>query len=185
MEWFRPIQKCLSKYSKGDSYRFRHEISMRVISCLYWSYTSSKTFHVGLQTVICFEGIQSIYFSADTNPPFITLRFHNHFLHDFSRVCQNLRSSWSTYACFISRHVFLWSTRLLRLRRFWGQRKGHMNITERCEGFVRDVKNYFPDSFSNFFPFPLHFYVEKIWTCTGRFGNIPFHLSKLRIPKFT
>ena len=37
-----------------------------------------------------------------------------------------------------------------------------MNITERCEGFVRDVKNYFPDSFSNFFPFPLHFYVEKI-----------------------
>ena len=61
-----------------------------LISCLYRSYTSSKTFHVGLQTVICFEGIQSIYFSADTNPPFITLRIHNHFLPDFSRVCQNL-----------------------------------------------------------------------------------------------
>ena len=45
-----------------------------LISCLYRSYTSSKTFHVGLQTVICFEGIQLIYFSADTNPPFITLR---------------------------------------------------------------------------------------------------------------
>ena len=29
MELFRPIQKCLSKYSEGDSYRFRHEISMR------------------------------------------------------------------------------------------------------------------------------------------------------------
>ena len=65
---------------------------MLLISCLYRSYTSSKTFHVGLQTVICFEGIQSIYFSADTNPPFITLRIHNHFLPDFSRVCQNLRS---------------------------------------------------------------------------------------------
>ena len=156
-----------------------------LISCLYRSYTSSKTFHVGLQTVICFEGIQSIYFSADTYPPFITLRIHNHFLPDFSRVCQNLRSSWSPCVCFVSRHVFLWSTRLLRLRRFWGQRKGHMNITERCESFVRDVKNYFQDSFSNFSPFPLHFYVKKIWTCTGRFGNIPFHLSKLRIPKFT
>ena len=45
---------------------------------------------------------------------------------------------------------------------FWGQRKGHMNITERCESFVRDVKNYFPDSFSNFTPFPLYFYVKKI-----------------------
>ena len=54
------------------------------------------------------------------------------------------------------------ATRLLRLRRFWGQRKGHMNITERCESFVWDVKNYFPDSFSNFFPLPLHFYVKKI-----------------------
>ena len=43
-----------------------------------------------------------------------------------------------------------------------GQRKGHMNITERCESFVRDVKNYFQDSFSNFFPFPLHFYAKKI-----------------------
>ena len=51
---------------------------------------------------------------------------------------------------------------ILRLRRFWGQTKGHMNITERCESFVRDVKKYFPDSFSNFFPFPLHFYVKKI-----------------------
>ena len=61
---------------------------MLLISCLYRSYTSSKTFHVGLQTVICFESIQSIYFSADTNPPFITLRFHNHFLPDFSRVCK-------------------------------------------------------------------------------------------------
>ena len=38
-----------------------------LISCLYRSYTSSKTFHVGLQTVICIEGIQSIYFSADAN----------------------------------------------------------------------------------------------------------------------
>ena len=81
---------------------------------------------------------------------------------DFSRVCQNPRSSWSPCACFVSRHVFLRSTRLLRLRRFWGQRKGHMNITERCESFVRDVKNYLPDSFSNFPPFPLHFYVKKI-----------------------
>ena len=69
-------------------------------------YTSSKTFHVGLETVICFEGIQSIYFSADTNPPFIALRIHNHFLPDFSRVCQNLRSPWSPCACFVSRHVF-------------------------------------------------------------------------------
>ena len=70
-------------------------------------YMSSKTFHVGLQTVICFEGIQSIYFSADTNPPFITLRIHNHFLPDFSRVCQNMRSSWSPCARFVSRYVFL------------------------------------------------------------------------------
>ena len=132
----------------------------QLISCLYRSYTSSKTFHVALQTVICFEGIQSIYFSADTNPPFITLRFYNHFLPDFSRVSQNLRSSWSPCACFVSRHVFLWSTRLLRLRGFWGQRKGHMNITERCESFVRDIKNYFPDSFSNFFPF-LHIFILK------------------------
>ena len=77
-----------------------------LISCLYWSYTSSKTFHVGLQTVICFEGIQSIYFSADTNPPFITLRIHNHFLPDFSRVCQNLHSSWSPCACFVSPTCF-------------------------------------------------------------------------------
>ena len=45
---------------------------------------------------------------------------------------------------------------------FGGQRKGHMNITERCESFVRDVKNYFPDSFSNFFLFPLQLYVKKI-----------------------
>ena len=37
-----------------------------------------------------------------------------------------------------------------------------MNITEGCESFVRDVKNYFPDSFSNFSPFPLYFYVKKI-----------------------
>ena len=51
-----------------------------LISCLYRSYTSSKTFQVGLQTVICFEGNQSFYFSADTNPPFITLRIHYHFL---------------------------------------------------------------------------------------------------------
>ena len=79
---------------------------MLLISCLYWSYTSSKTFHVVLQTVICFEGIQSIYFSADTNPPFITLRIHNHFLPDFSRVCQNLRSSWSPCACFVSPTCF-------------------------------------------------------------------------------
>ena len=50
----------------------------------------------------------------------------------------------------------------VRLRRFWGQRKGHMNITERYESFVRDVKNYFTDSFSNFSPFPLYFYVKKI-----------------------
>ena len=51
-----------------------------LISCLYRSYTSSKTFRVGLQTVICIEGIQSFYFSADTNPPFIILRIHYHFL---------------------------------------------------------------------------------------------------------
>ena len=133
-----------------------------LISCLYRSYTSSKTFHVRLQTVICFEGIQSIYFSADTNPPFITLRIHNHFLPDFSIVCQNFRSSWSPCACLVSPTCFSLIIRLLRLRRFWGQRKGHMNITEKCDSFVRDVKNYFPDSFSNFFPFPLHFYVEKI-----------------------
>ena len=57
-----------------------------LISCLYRSYTSSKTFRVGLQTVICFEGIQSFYFLADTNPPFITLQIHNHFLPVFSRV---------------------------------------------------------------------------------------------------
>ena len=66
-----------------------------------------QNFHVGLQKVICYEGIQSIYFSADTKPPFITLRIHNHFLPDFSRGCQNLRSSWSPCACFVSRHVFL------------------------------------------------------------------------------
>ena len=77
-----------------------------LISCLYRSYTSSKTFHVRLQTVICFEGTQSFYFSADTNPPFITLRIHNHFLPDFSRVCQNLRSSWSPCACFVSPTCF-------------------------------------------------------------------------------
>ena len=53
---------------------------MLLISCLYRSHMSSKTFRVGLQTVICFEGIRSFYFSADTNPPFITLRICNHFL---------------------------------------------------------------------------------------------------------
>ena len=61
-----------------------------LISCLYRSYTSSKTFRVGLQTVICFEGIQSFYFSADTNPPFITLRIHYHFhpvLVESAKIC--------------------------------------------------------------------------------------------------
>ena len=77
-----------------------------LISCLYRSYTSSKTFHVGLQTVICFEGTQSFHFLADTNPPFITLRINNRFLPDFSRVCQNLRSSWSPCACFVSPTCF-------------------------------------------------------------------------------
>ena len=57
-----------------------------LISCLYRSYTSSKTFRVGLQTVICFEGIQSFYFSADTNPPFITLRIHL-FLAESVKIC--------------------------------------------------------------------------------------------------
>ena len=146
-----------------------------LISCLYRSYTSSKTFHVGLQTGICFVGIQSICFWADTNPPFITLRIHNHFLSDFSRVCQNLRSSRSPCVCFVSRHVFLWSTRLLRLRRFWGQRKGHMNITERCESFVRDVKNYFPDSFSNFSPF-LYIFMLKRYE-SARVGLGTFHTT--------
>ena len=37
-----------------------------------------------------------------------------------------------------------------------------MNITDKCEIFVWDIKNYLPDSFSNLFPFPLHFYVETI-----------------------
>ena len=57
-----------------------------LISCLYRSYTSTKAFHVGLQTVICFKGIQSIYFSADTNPPFITLQIHNH-LAESVKIC--------------------------------------------------------------------------------------------------
>ena len=132
--------------------------------------------------------VLKVFNQSISRPILILHLLHFEFITTFSlilAVCQNLRSSWSPCACFVSRHVFLWSTRLLRLRRFWGQRKGHMNITERCESFVRDVKNYFPDSFSKFFPFPLHFYVKKIWMCTGRFGNIPFHLSKLRIPKFT
>ena len=77
-----------------------------LISCLYRSYTSSKTFRVGLQTVICDEGIKSFYFSADTNPPFITLRIHYHFLPVFNGVSQNLRSSWSPYACFVSPTCF-------------------------------------------------------------------------------
>ena len=94
-----------------------------LISCLYQSYTSSKTFHVGLQTVICFEGIQSFYFSADTYPPFITLRIHNHFLPDFTRVCQNLRSSWSPCACFVSPTCFSVINKVTAAARILGSKK--------------------------------------------------------------
>ena len=52
-----------------------------------------------------------------------------------------------------------------------------MNITERCESFVWDVKNYFHDSFSNF---PMLKRYEQALVGLGT-----FQLSKLRIPKFT
>ena len=51
-----------------------------LISCLYQSYTSSKTFHVGLQTVICFEGIQSFY------PILILHLLHFEFITTFSLI---------------------------------------------------------------------------------------------------
>ena len=53
-----------------------------LISCLYRSYTSSKPFHVGLQTVICFEGIQSIYF----RPILILHLLHFEFITTFSLI---------------------------------------------------------------------------------------------------
>ena len=97
-----------------------------LISCLYPSYTSSQSFWVGLQTVICFEGIQSFYFSAewaDINPPFITLQIDNHFLPVFSRVGQILHSLWWPCACFASPTCFSLINKITAAAPFLGSKK--------------------------------------------------------------
>ena len=52
---------------------------------------------------------------------------------------------------------------LLRLCRFWGQTKYHMNICERFKSFMRDVKN------NHLIFFPLQLYGKTIRKGTDRY----------------
>ena len=100
-----------------------------------------QNFRIGLQTVICFEGIQSFYFSAILILHLLNFEFITTFSLFFFLQSRS-KSAFLVVAlrvfCFPT--CFLSSTRLLQLRRFWSQTKGLVNITDRCESFVWDVK---------------------------------------------
>ena len=78
-----------------------------LICCLYRSYTSSKTFEWDFRQLF----VLKVFNRSISRPILILHLLQFNIITNFSlflaESCQNLRSSWSPCACFVSRRDFL------------------------------------------------------------------------------